>query len=36
LDSKWWLMSNKQVFKMVGFWKPVNYISVDLSIFDTP
>jgi hypothetical protein len=23
-------------FQMVGFWKPVNYISVDLLIFDTP
>jgi hypothetical protein len=29
-------MSNQQVLKMVDFWKPVNYISVDLPIFDTP
>jgi hypothetical protein len=36
LDPKWWLINNQQVLKMVDFWKPVNYISVDLPIFDTP
>jgi hypothetical protein len=30
------LMSNQQVLERVDFWKPVNYISVDLPIFDTP
>jgi hypothetical protein len=36
LHPKWCLMSIQQVLKMVDFGKPVNYISVDLPIFDTP
>jgi hypothetical protein len=34
LHPKSCLMSNQQVLQMVDFWKPVNYISVDLPIFD--
>ena len=30
------LMKKNHVFKMVDFSKPVNYIMVDLVIFDTP
>ena len=30
------LVKSKHVLKMVDFWKPVNYIMVDLVIFDTP
>jgi hypothetical protein len=36
MDPKQWLMSNQNDLKMVDFWKPVNYMSVDLPIFDTP
>ena len=30
------LVNNKHVLKKVYFWKPVNYIMVNLVIFDNP
>jgi hypothetical protein len=35
IDSDWLLMSNQQIFKMADLRKPLNFISVDLLIFDT-